>query len=364
MVDLSMPGYITKLLQRFLHPIFKKPEHQPHCNVHLQYGTKVQLTDPEDKTTLLQPDNITKLQQIIGVALYYARSVDDTLMTTLNDWVSAQFKGTQATTQSTKTLMDYCHTHSDDTIRYCVNQMKSHIHSNESYILASKAIFRMGVHFFLSDKFNRTSRTKHNGAVLLVASIFKNMITSAAEAELGCLFINAKEVEVLRTLLEEMVHPQGPTPTQPDNSKASGIINKTVKQRISKATDMRFYRVMDKCQKKHFLIYLAPGKYNMGDYHTKFHSPLYHNKRCPLHVHTETSPQYVPCDTSTLQQGCVKQFPTVNRINMFRGERYNDQEHPNISHGKVVAMCVVILCAHPNIIHSINEMMCMSANRD
>ena len=32
-VDLSMPGQITKLLQSFLHPIPKKPEHQPHCHV-------------------------------------------------------------------------------------------------------------------------------------------------------------------------------------------------------------------------------------------------------------------------------------------------------------------------------------------
>ena len=65
-VDLSIPGYITKLLQRFLHPIPKKPEHQPHRHVHPQYGTKVHLTDPEDKTPLLQPADIAKLKQIIG----------------------------------------------------------------------------------------------------------------------------------------------------------------------------------------------------------------------------------------------------------------------------------------------------------
>ena len=32
-VDLSMPGYITKILQRFLHPKPKEPEHQPHCHL-------------------------------------------------------------------------------------------------------------------------------------------------------------------------------------------------------------------------------------------------------------------------------------------------------------------------------------------
>ena len=83
-VDLSMPGYITKLLQHFLHPIPKKPENRPHYHVQPQYGTKVQLTDPRDKTPLLQPDDITKLQQIIGDLLYYARALYGTLMATLN----------------------------------------------------------------------------------------------------------------------------------------------------------------------------------------------------------------------------------------------------------------------------------------
>ena len=66
-VDLIMPGYITKLLQRFIHPIPNKPEHQTHRSVQPQYGTKMQLTYPEEETPLLQPDDITKLQKIIGV---------------------------------------------------------------------------------------------------------------------------------------------------------------------------------------------------------------------------------------------------------------------------------------------------------
>ena len=82
-VDLSMPGYITKLLHRFSHPIPKKPEHQPHYHVNQQYGIKVQLTEPRDKTLLLQPDDTTKLQKSIGALLYYASAVDGTLMATL-----------------------------------------------------------------------------------------------------------------------------------------------------------------------------------------------------------------------------------------------------------------------------------------
>ena len=60
----------------------------------------------------------------------------------------------------------------------------------------------------------------------------------------------------------------------------------------------------------------------------------------------------------------VKQFTTVNRVNMFRGERYNNQERPNISHGKVLATCVSILGAQPNTIQLINEMFRVPVNRD
>ena len=83
----------------------------------------------------------------------------------------------------------------------------------------------------------------------MVEAILKNVMASAAEAELGGLFINAKEGEVIRTSIEEMGHTQGPLPVQTDNSTASGIINETVKQRRSKDIDMRFYWVRDRCKK-------------------------------------------------------------------------------------------------------------------
>ena len=102
----------------------------------------------------------------------------------------------------------------------------------------------------------------------------------------------------------------------------------------------------------------------MGDYHTKFNPPSHHKKQIPLHVQTETSPQYIPCDTSTLHQGYVKQFTAVYIINMSWGERYSNKERLNISHGKVLATCVAILGAHPNTIRSINEILRMSVNRD
>eukprot|EP00957_Ditylum_brightwellii_P172841 13158077-Ditylum_brightwellii.AAC.1 len=70
-------------------------------------------------------------------------------------------------------------------------------------------------------------------------------MASAAEAEVGALYTNAWKGEELRTALEEMGHPQPPTPIMTDNTTANGIVNDTIKQRRSRAIDMRFYWLKD-----------------------------------------------------------------------------------------------------------------------
>jgi hypothetical protein len=57
--------------------------------------------------------------------------------------------------------------------------------------------------------------TKHdknltNGAILIVSKLLKQVMSAAAEAEIGDVFINAKEEAVLRTTLEELGHKQPP----------------------------------------------------------------------------------------------------------------------------------------------------------
>eukprot|EP00957_Ditylum_brightwellii_P109069 8320488-Ditylum_brightwellii.AAC.1 len=63
-------------------------------------------------------------------------------------------------------------------------------------------------------------------------------MASAAEAELGALFENAKEAVSLRTTLREVGHQQPTTSIQVDNSTAHGIVNSNKWQQKSKAIDM------------------------------------------------------------------------------------------------------------------------------
>jgi hypothetical protein len=68
-----------------------------------------------------------------------------------------------------------------------------------------------------------------NGPINVPCKILKEVLSSAAEAELAGLYGNGKEAVPERITLEELGHPQPPTPIFTDNSTASGIANDSVK---------------------------------------------------------------------------------------------------------------------------------------
>jgi len=112
----------------------------------------------------------------------------------------------------------------------------------------------------------------------------KQVVSSAAEAELGTLFYNCKAACSLRTALEEMGHPQPPTPVQTDNSTAAGIVHDTIRQRQSQAMDMRFFWVRDRSDQGQYQVYWKPGSTNKADYASKHHPVQHHRKVRPHYV--------------------------------------------------------------------------------
>jgi hypothetical protein len=61
-------------------------------------------------------------------------------------------------------------------------------------------------------------RKLKNGSILIFSKVLKHVISSAAEAEIGAVFINAIEGAVLRTTLQELGHTQPHTPMETDNT--------------------------------------------------------------------------------------------------------------------------------------------------
>ena len=80
-----------------------------------------------------------------------------------------------------------------------------------------------GVHFLGGDRFD--GGTKLNGMMIdTQCKLIDVVVASAAEAELGALFFNAKmATETPRYMLEDFGFPQPPTPIECDNQERQWV---------------------------------------------------------------------------------------------------------------------------------------------
>jgi hypothetical protein len=175
------------------------------------------------------------------------------------------------------------------------------VHSHASYLSKSKARSRAGGHFFCTkDKLFPAD----NGLVLAVPQIINAVMSSAAKAELGALYIDARKAIPMRHLLIKMGHPQPPTPIQVNNTTALGVVKSTIQPKQTKAMDMHFHWLQYRTNQKQFLTYWREGKTNIGDYTTKHHSTIHHKVTRPIFL---TSP-------STLAKYKAKATSIIRRL--------------------------------------------------
>jgi hypothetical protein len=189
--------------------------------------------------------------------------------------------------------------------RYHASDMILHIHSDASYLSESEAKSRAGGFFYMG---NATKYQKKitNGAILIVSKVIKHVTSSAAEAEIGAVFINAKEGAVLRTTLEELWHTQPPpTPIETDNTTATGYINGTIKQKRRKSMDIRFYWIKDQVKQGQFKIYWGSGYQKLADYFSKHHSLAHHKRIRDIYIHADEQPINRKGIRDSALRGCV-----------------------------------------------------------
>ena len=112
------------------------------------------------------------------------------------------------------------------------------VHSDAGYANKKRARSRAGGHFFLS---NNNSSAPNSGAILTMSTIIKAVMSSAAEAELGALFLNAKEAVFIIQIITEMGHPQPRNPIQTDNTMVEAVVNNRMQPKRLKSMDMRIH---------------------------------------------------------------------------------------------------------------------------
>ena len=304
----SMKGYVKKALKQFLHVKPSKPVHGPTKFEKPEYGKKVQYA-PEETTKPINEKLKRKIQQVAGKFLYSGRAVDNTTQHAINDLCIAAATATDETQEALDILMDYLATHPDAKVIFRASDMQLLIDSDASYLTAPKARSRAGGYHYLGNY----DGDLFNGPIYILAKIIKAVMSSAAEAECGALYINAQDAIPFITKLEELGHKQKAVPMKTDNSTANGIMNKLIKRKRSNAFDMRFHWLIDRVEQGQFNIYWAPGSISLADYFTKQHSPSHHQKLRPIYLYEEgKSPNSL--------LGCIEILKRANNKNNAHGE--------------------------------------------
>jgi hypothetical protein len=115
------------------------------------------------------------------------------------------------------------------------------IHSDASYLSKNKCILPC-LWSFIHGLETLSFQTHHiKWFILLALSYPKIVVVSAAKAVLCTFFPNCKQARIFILALEEMGHPQTPTPIVCNNSTAVGIANNTRQMPAFKLDEDAFF---------------------------------------------------------------------------------------------------------------------------
>ena len=281
---MSMPRFLPSAVKRFN----IQPCRAVHNPIDYQPGvrTAIQLPTPEDTSPAASPADTLRIQEIVGVVLYYARALDSTFLVAVNKVSSAQAKPTQAVLMAAENMLLYAATHPAAELVFYASKMDLIVHSDASYLSETRSRSRAAGVFFLGDRLHPEII---NAPILCISSILDVTVAAATEAEYGTAFVNTKQTAPLRITLNDLRHPQAPTLMFIDNKAAVGIANETVTQRHSKAMDMRYHFVRDRVRQKQIEVTWGPGRENLADYLSKAHPTKHFVAMRPFFVSTPLS---------------------------------------------------------------------------
>jgi hypothetical protein len=129
-----------------------------------------------------------------------------------------------------------------------------------------------------------TDKKLTNGEILIISKVLKHVMSSAAEAEIGAVFYKCQGRSIPSYNIGRIRAPTTPTPMDTDNTTATGYSNGTIKQKRTKAMDMRFYWIKYRVKQGQFNVYWGPGYQNLADYFTK-----HITEECAKYIFTPTN---------------------------------------------------------------------------
>jgi hypothetical protein len=190
----------------------------------------MQYPQGEDDSPALDKVGKKFIQEVCGVFLFLARVINGGLLPALSSLASQQAKPTEKTMKLCKKFLDFMATQEEVILTYRASKMVLAIHSDALYLSEPKARSRAGGHMFMTGK---EEIPINNGAVHNISQIIRAVMSSAAEAELGALFINAKNSRFHATNHHRTWRP---TTTHPDANRQCHGTRTTQQQNLTLST--------------------------------------------------------------------------------------------------------------------------------
>ena len=138
-----MPEYIKDSLIRFQHTPQKLTD-QPHKHTILVFGATITYAKAADTSNKLDNNGKKIIQQVTGTLLYYARTVEPTMLVSLSAIASSQVAPTEAKMDKAKYFLDYAASHPDAILSYSASEMVISAHIDASCLTKPKARGRDG----------------------------------------------------------------------------------------------------------------------------------------------------------------------------------------------------------------------------
>ena len=143
-----MPGYIKKL-QKYKHQNPSKPQYTPYPTAPFKYGAAPQEPITYDTSPPATKYEIKHIQKVVGSILYYALSVDLTVLMALSAITIKQAKTTKTTIKHVNQVLYYLATNLDATTIFHASEMILNIHSDASQLYAKSSKSRASDHLLL-----------------------------------------------------------------------------------------------------------------------------------------------------------------------------------------------------------------------
>ena len=139
------------------------------------------------------------IQRVLDSFLYYLCALDLlNHFTRIVSKASERAKPSKQTLARVQQLLDYMATNPNAVVRFYASDMILNLHSDASYLSAGQGRSRAGGSFFLGSISKDNQDIQLNGSIHITCAILKLVAASAAEAELGALFLNVQEARIIR----------------------------------------------------------------------------------------------------------------------------------------------------------------------